>query len=229
MKEIKGIMHTSSHRSGPVFWQTTTIAADQRAQRLQQTLINKIWGAGSSTSELVSLGADHLNGGGSWASVWLALAKAPQHTTPLTDAQGNLSLVSNATLNETGWSLSAGDNSLVGGAGNDVLVGGMGNNVLDGGTGTDVAVFFGAASDFEAALVRNATTGTHEAQLRHKLTGAVNTVRDVEYFQFGTQMYSVPAGKPQPADGVFVELSTYMQQVDKITIQGLGLHPDWIV
>jgi adenylylsulfate kinase len=49
MKEIKGIMHTSSHRSGPVFWQTTTIAADQRAQRLQQTPM-VVWFTGLSGS-----------------------------------------------------------------------------------------------------------------------------------------------------------------------------------
>ena len=193
------------------------------------TLINKIWGAGSSTNELVTLGVNHLNGGGSWGSVWLALAKAPQHTATLTDAQGNLSIVAHANLSETGWSLNAGDNSLEGGAGNDVLIGGMGNNVLDGGAGVDLAVFFGIAADFEAALVRNATTGTHEMQFRHKLTGAVNTVRDVEYFQFGAQMYAVPAGKPQPADGLFVELSAYLQPTDPLTLQGLSFHTEWML
>jgi Ca2+-binding RTX toxin-like protein len=207
----------------------TTGTQAQALETQLSGLINQIWGAGSANSDLVTLGVQHLNAGGAWSDVWLALATHARHKGTLTDAQGNVNIVSNQSLSETGWSLLAGDNTLEGGAGNDVLVGGGGHNTLDGGTGTDLAVFFGTAADFDVALVRNATTGVHEAQLRHKLTGAVNTVRDVELFQFGGQAYSVPVGRPQPAEGVFVELTTYMEPVSKVTLQGVGFHPEWIV
>jgi hypothetical protein len=210
---------------------TSTLNPSAQAQTAQvqlQTLIDKLWGAGSSSPELVKLGMDYLQDGGTWAHIWLALSVHARHKSPLTDVQGTLSLVSNATLSETGWSLHAGDNRLEGGAGNDVLVGGRGNNTLDGGTGTDVAVFFGAATDFEVALVRQAS-GAADVQLRNKLTGAINIVRDIEYVKFGSEIYLAPIGQPQPTDGTFVPLAPYLHPVPTTTLIGLGFNPEWLV
>jgi hypothetical protein len=222
--------HTGSLQLGELAHQVFVDYTNLKGHSLTDQVglvVEKVWGVTAVTPELIGLGVNHLAAGGSWGDVWLALVHDPRFSGALRDAQGGQTLVGDGTLGETGWSLSSGDDSLSGGADQDVLVGGSGNNTLDGGAGTDLAVFFGSATDMEVALVRQAS-GVHEAQLRHKTTGDLNTVRDVEYFQFGANTYRVPVGQPQPADGVFVALTAYLEPVPKNSLVGVGLHSDWI-
>jgi Ca2+-binding RTX toxin-like protein len=204
------------------------------AQTLQtqvSTVINQIWGAGSATAELINLGVNHLSGGGSWTNVWLALARHTTNASKITDAQGSLSLISNQKLADTGWSLNSGADKLFGGAGNDVLVGGNGNDELDGGAGTDMAVWLGAISDYQVALTPStaagAVAGSHDALIRNKLTGELDTLRNVELVKIGHTVYSMSPGQPQPADNVFVELSSYVQPVITGQLAGVGFHAEW--
>jgi RTX calcium-binding nonapeptide repeat (4 copies) len=184
-------------------------------------VIRKVWGAGSVSDEWIDLGVNHLNQGGSWSSIWLALARHSTHTSKMTDAQGNLKLVEQ-TLGETGWRNTAGDDTLQGDAGNDVLIGGAGADVLDGGTGTDVAIYFGAASDYEVALHLNVTSATPDVRVRHKPSGDTDTVRNVEFFKFGTVIYEIPVHQTQAATDVFMDVSLYLQPTTQsVTLLGI--------
>lgn len=197
-------------------------------------VINQVWGPNASTAELVSLGKSHLAAGGTWADIWLVLASHSTHAGGMTDAQGNTNLT-NQTLGETGWSPNAGDNQLFGGAGNDVLIGGSGTNLLDGGTGTDLAVFFGVASDYQVA--RSETGGRIDLLIKHAGSGAINTLRDVEYVQIGTQVIATSAIAAAttnlPADGAYMDLQPVVAQVvgtvGSANLQGIGFHPEWLV
>ena len=194
-------------------------------QEQVSAVINQVWGAGQATPALTALGVDHLNAGGSWSAIWLALARDAHHTRALTDAQGHLQLI-DQQLSETGWSADAGNNTLLGGAGNDMLVGGSGTDVLDGGEGTDMAVYFGRPSDYEVALTPNTAAGVHDALIRHKASGIVDVVRHIELLQIGGVLYQVPAGQNQPADNVYVELQDYVQPVTTATLTGMSWYID---
>ncbi len=197
-----------------------------------QAVITQVWGSGAATNELVQVGKTYLSTGGNWSDIWLALARYSTHANHITDAQGNVSLIGGQRLSDTGWSANSGNDKLFGGAGNDVLVGGNGNDEIDGGSGTDMAVFFGAIGDFEAALIPStevgAAAGAHDALIRNKLTGDVDTVRNVELFKVGNTVYTVPPGHPQPADNVYVELSSYVQPVVNAELVGVGFHSEWV-
>jgi len=211
------------------YWLRThpaTVDDDSQPQQVAG-VINQVWGAGSATAALTTLGVDYLNAGGSWSAIWLALARHSNHASRLTDAQGNLPLI-NQSLSETGWSMNAGNNTLLGGAGNDILVGGSGSDVLDGGTGTDMAVYLGRLSDYEVALTPNASTGAHDALIRHKVSGAVDTVRNLELLMLGSTIYEVPKGQPQPADNVYVELVNYVQPLGQTAFGQLVWNQDWL-
>jgi Ca2+-binding RTX toxin-like protein len=154
------------------YWYGRTFLANQPLETQLTAIINRVWGPGSATTELTTLGVNHLNAGGSWSEIWLALVRHSSHTSPLTDAQGNLPLIQQQ-ISETGWSADAGNNTLLGGAGNDILVGGNGSDVLDGGEGTDMAVYVGALSDYEVAITPNTSGTGHDALMRNKASGAL--------------------------------------------------------
>ena len=79
-----------------------------------------------------------------------------------------------------------GKDSLKGGDGDDVLDGGEGSDKLDGGRGFDTAVFDGNASDYRVTEGRR---GIEFEDLREG--GSVDTVRNVEAFEFADQTLSV--------------------------------------
>ncbi len=112
-------------------------------------------------------------------------------------------------------------------------ISGAGSDLIDGGTGIDMAVYLGDASDYEAALTPNteagAAAGAHDALIRNKLTGAVDTVRNVELFKIGADVYTVPAGQPQPADNVYVELVGYVQPVIDAQLAGTSWNTGWLM
>lgn len=202
------------------YWLNTTGPMPQAIETQIGALINQVWGAHSATPELVSLGAGHLNAGGSWADIWLALARHGTNAHRITDAQGNLTLVSQV-LGETGWSFNSGNDHLSGGAGNDVLIGGGGNDTLDGGAGTDTAVFFGAATDYEVAWHPNAEAGVSDVLIRHKPTGDVDTLRHVEWLKVGPSFYQLPLGSLPLAAGVYGELAQQAQLASGINLVGV--------
>lgn len=181
-------------------------------------IINRVWGIGSATTELTTLGVDYIHAGGSWSDIWLALARHNTHTHSMTDAQGNLRLV-DQQLGETGWSADPGNNTLLGGAGNDVLIGGSGSDMLNGGNGVDMALYLGSPNDYQAALTPSteagAVAGAHDVLIRNKSTGAVDTVRNVELLKIGAAVYTVPSGQSQPADNVYIELADYVQLTEQ--------------
>lgn len=207
------------------FLQQHPALATQAVEAQVAAVIAQAGGGSVSDSGLVGLGVQHLAAGGSWADIWLALARHHTHSAALTDAQGNLSLVHQSLLGETGWSASGGDDTLVGGAGNDVLVGGSGRNTLDGGEGTDMAVFFGQAADYQLARSGN------DVLVRHKHSGDVSTVRDTELFMFSGQAWALNASLPLGED--FVDLSASasgpLVLVGTQQLQSIGFHPDWVV
>ena len=109
-----------------------------------------------------------------------------------------------------------------------MLIGGNGNDEIDGGTGTDMAVWFGALADYEVAYQANATIGTVDLLIRHKPSGDVDTVRDVELFQVGAATYSLSAGQVQVANGAYVELSGYVQPVITGQLAGVAFNAEWV-
>jgi len=207
------------------FLQQHPALATQAVEAQVAAVIAQAGGGSVADSGLVSLGVQHLAAGGNWADIWLALARHHTHSAALTDAQGNLSLVHQSLLGETGWSVSGGDDTLMGGAGNDVLVGGSGRNTLDGGEGTDMAVFFGQAADYQLARSGN------DVLVRHKHSGDVSTVRDTELFMFSGQAWALNASLPLGED--FVDLpasaSGPLVLVGTQQLQSIGFHPDWVV
>ncbi|MEN9373569.1 MAG: hypothetical protein RIR79_1121, partial [Pseudomonadota bacterium] len=207
------------------YWTLTEGNVGQPLSTQVQAVINKAWGANSASTELVNLGVNYLNGGGTWSDVWLALARYSTNASKITDTQGGVQLISGSALNETGWSFASGEDTLRGGAGNDVLVGGNGNDVLDGGAGTDVAAFLGQLEDYQAALHMNTTTGQHDVWVRNKLTGEVDTMRNVEMMKIGSTLYYLPPGNPQLPDDVYGALSDYLTPSTQ-DISLIGFHSD---
>ena len=149
-----------------------------------------------------------LDAGGSWADVWLTMVRSDFHKTSIMDpVSGSLMLVQGSALRETGWSINAGDNQLFGEAGDDVLVGGAGSNLLDGGADTDVAVLFGAWSDFQVAI-----QGT-DLLLKNTATGSLNTLRNIEILLVGTQAVATDAIIGLPVDGSYTDLKPVAEQI----------------
>lgn len=207
------------------YWTLTEGNVGQPLSTQVQAVINKAWGANSASTDLVNLGVNYLNGGGTWSDIWLALARYSTNASKITDAQGGIKLIGGSALNETGWSFASGEDTLLGGAGNDVLVGGNGNDVLDGGAGTDVATFLGQLEDYQAALHTNTTTGQHDVWVRNKLTGEVDTMRNVEMMKIGSTLYYLQAGYPQLPDDVYGALSDYLAPSTQ-DISLIGFHSD---
>lgn len=172
--------------------------ATQSLQAQVAAVVSHVWGSGSATPEVVALGVSHLEQGGAWSQVWLALARSAVQVGKITDLQGRVTLV-RQTLGETGWSAQSG---------NDILRGGEGNDVLVGGDGTDLAVYLGSVSDYQLATRQNTATGARDLLVRHKLTGDTDTVSQVEFFRFGSALYQLPAARDQDT---YAEASAYLE------------------
>lgn len=187
-------------------------------------VINKVWGGGAASDSLVSLGVNHLNAGGTWADVWLYLIRDAKQVSAFTNTQEHVSLVSSSLLGETGWSANSGNNELFGGAGNDVLVGGGGNDLLDGGDGIDMAVFFGALSDFQVKRVDG------DIVIKHTISAAVDTLRNVEWLKVGGEVFELNAGSGTsvPTDGSYVNLAPQVTFVGVAQVDAAGFHAPWL-
>lgn len=94
-----------------------------------------------------------------------------------------------------------GDDLVNGGTGNDfvdgdggidILIGGAGDDILNGGTESDTAVYSGNLSDY--SIVQNVDGSFTIADLRGGSPDGVDTLRNVEFFQFADT--TIPAGVP---------------------------------
>jgi Ca2+-binding RTX toxin-like protein len=77
----------------------------------------------------------------------------------------------------------SGNDMIVGNAANNKLTGGHGNDTLDGSTGTDTAVYSGNSSDY--SVLHNANGSWTVADLRAGSPDGTDTLRNIEYLQFG--------------------------------------------
>ena len=185
-----------------------------------QRITDHVWGIGKATAAELTQWMQHLQNGGTWADVWLALVNDQRLTVRMPqDLLGRVTLIHNDFLHETGWSALAGDNQLLGGEGNDVLIGGSGNNVLDGGTGTDIAVFVGAVEDYAWQL-----SNTGQTQLRHTTSGSVQTLKDVEWLHIGGTLYRLLS---TTADHINPSLASHIELLGVAEKTGIEFHTQW--
>jgi len=111
----------------------------------------------------------------------------------------------------------AGDDSLNGGAGNDVLSGGDGNDTLTGGAGIDVAVFEGAASDYDFGFD---ASGALVAVTDRVGTGGSDTLSGIERVQFGDgEVLQIVTGGATPTSGANLIVGT---DADDVITGGAG-------
>lgn len=187
-----------------------------------ELLIEAVWGEGSASDELITLGLEHLDGGGSWGEAMLFLARAQEAEQLLRNDNGDLVLMQDHQSSEAGWSPNSGNDILRGGEGNDRLVGGDGNNILDGGEGTDVAVFTGAVQDFLLRLQLGAD-GRDEILLTRKATGDVNTLIDIELLKIGGHYYGASEALADLDLNTSYELGDLLVQLTAQHVQSLDL------
>ncbi len=84
----------------------------------------------------------------------------------------------------------AGNDSLLGGIGDDLLEGDDGDDLLDGGEGSDdTAVYAGLQSDYAVATLANG-----DIEVRNIASGEVDTLRGVEFANFGGVLVSLAGG-----------------------------------
>ncbi len=185
-------------------------------------LIEAVWGKGSASESLISEGVNFLNAGGSWGSAMLLLAKAQEAEQLLSNAAGDLILVSDYQTSEAGWSAGSGNDILRGGAGNDRLVGGDGNDLLDGGDGTDVAVFTGGLQDFwlQRQLRED---GGEQLVLTRKLSGETDTLIDIELLKVGGHYFGAAGTLPGIDLGTQVDLGDHVIQLTAQQVQAMDL------
>ena len=112
-----------------------------------KSLIDLVWGVDVASEELIQLGVNYIENGGSWSEGLLALSLHDNHRQQMKNDLGELQLHQKYSISETGWSADVSDDQLFGGYGDDILVGGFGSDLLDGGKGEDIAVQLGNSYD----------------------------------------------------------------------------------
>jgi hypothetical protein len=155
----------------------------QSTQQKVTAVLSQVWGADKVMPELVQIGVDHINAGGTWSRVMQVLISHNNLKGAITNTDGSLNLTQSWSLADSGWSSDTGADTLLGGAGNDTLVGGHGNDVLDGGDGTDSALWYGQASNFEVRIVGSGTA--KDVALVDTSSGEVDIIRNIEQLQIG--------------------------------------------
>jgi VCBS repeat-containing protein len=131
---------------------------------------------------------------------------------------GNDTVTGNDAANRL-WG-GAGNDQLLGGEANDTLTGGTGNDSLWGGAGQDVAVFYGAFSDYGIALVASTVTVT-DLNLTDGNDGE-DTAFDVDFLQFQDYLYSVfDAGTNTPPEAVDDSYAVNEDNTLTVTLPGV--------
>ncbi|MBM1174625.1 hypothetical protein [Microvirga arabica] len=85
------------------------------------------------------------------------------------------------------------DNRLIGNGGNDTLTGGGGNDTLEGGTGQDMAVFFGASTEYTRTYNADGTITFTDKQAGRDGT---DTLKDVRLVKFSDKTIALTNGNP---------------------------------
>ena len=206
-------------------WFEGTLPANASTRDKVQALVAQTWGEDKASAELVDVGVQYIEAGGSWSEGLGLLVAHANVRGQITQDDGLLSLTQ-ASLGEMGWGADSGNDTLLGGAGNDVLIGGGGNDILDGGEGTDMAVFFGALEHFSlqvrASTAQGASAGQQEVVLRNGLSGEQDVLRDGELLQVGGQAYWLKAQDLQAGDA-YQPLAEHVQLVPEQELAIVGL------
>lgn len=111
-------------------------------------------------------------------------------------------------------------------AGNDQITGGAGDDIIDGGAGRDVAIFAGAASDYEITILDGVTTVRDLVEGRD----GTDTLRNIEDLRFLGDAASVPVTPPNsvPVAGSLATSTTEDQVLvlSRATLLGLASDAD---
>ena len=190
----------------------------QSVQQKVTAVLSQIWGANKVTPELVHIGVDHINAGGTWGRVVQVLIGADTFKAGMLNTDGSMTLTQQWSLTDSGWSSDTGADTLLGGAGNDTLVGGHGNDVLDGGDGTDTAVWFGQAANFEVQIV--GTGANKDVALVDKSSGEVDIIRNLEQLQIGG--VNLDATKLETLANVEAYLASHTDHHLEVVLVGLA-------
>jgi len=149
------------------------------------SLMVAIWGESAVTEQDIQSAVDYITNGGSWVDGFLALSQHDNHQSQLLDNTGELVLVQDYQIGETGWSADTGNDTLLGGEGNDTLIGGRGSDMLNGGSGVDLVLHVENKADYQFLI---STTGL---TLRHLFTDDRDTLIDVEQIAFADQTLDI--------------------------------------
>jgi Ca2+-binding RTX toxin-like protein len=151
-------------------------------------------------------------------------------TITLTNVSGNIGGTNGndsltGTTEEDTISGGAGDDTIVGLTGNDTISGGAGNDAIDGWVGTDTVILTGNLADYKIAW--NTTTQSFTITDRVADRDGVDTVKNVENFNFGGTVYSADAIRPRIPVGmgqyIFSSVSNGVTWTDARKLaQGLG-------
>ena len=151
-------------------------------------LVSSVWGEQATTTEIIQIGVDFINQGGSWVDGLLYLAHHDNVRNKLIDSEGNLNLTQALVTGEVGWSEGTGNDTLRGGADDDILIGGRGSDILDGGSGVDIARQIGNAADYNFLVNDNG-----QLQLSTIHTNEDDILLSIETVVFGDQEFSTSA------------------------------------
>ncbi len=184
------------------------------------------WVWGEAREEWVAAGIDYLEQGGSWEEGLLVLSQHANNTGPITDEQGNLRVVQDIEVDETGWYFDGGNDWLSGGAGNDRLIGGVGNNLLDGGEGVDLAEFIGVVGDYTLEYVV-AEDGSGDLVLTNRHSGESNTLRNLEAVKVGGEYLGLRDDAPELAVGEVYPLEDFVRLMGQAEVETMGYPDAW--
>lgn len=194
------------------------IGSGASASQKSVYLFNTIWGTGVASSELLQIGTDFFNAGGSVGTAVRVLAQYSPLRQQLTDVNGDIRLTRTATLSDSGWGLGDGGDTLNAGAGNDILVGGGGNDTLNGGSGTDLAVWAGRVQDFKVTVVGTGTTA--QVGLVDTRLGTTDLIDSIEQLSIGGQNFN--ATPLQSVEMVRSYLATHTDTHLEVVLMGVA-------
>ena len=193
-------------------------ALDLPVQFKIRTILTQVWGANKVTAELLQIGTDYINAGGSYGRVVEVLVKHDNFKSGLLNTDGSMTLTQSWNLADSGWSSDTGKDTLLGGAGNDTLVGGHGNDVLDGGDATDTAVWFATAANFEVQIVGSGVA--KDVALFDTSSGELDIIRNIEQLQIGG--VSFDSTKLESVANVEAYLATHTDHHLQVVLVGLA-------
>lgn len=194
------------------------IGAGASANQKSVHLFNTIWGTGVASTQLLEIGTDFFNAGGSAGIAMRVLSQYSPLRQQLTDTNGDIRLTRTASLTDSGWGLGDGDDTLNGGTGNDTLIGGGGNDTLNGGSGTDLAVWAGRVQDFKVTVVGIGATA--KVGLVDTHLGTTDLIESIEQLSIGGE--NLNATPLQSVEVVRSYLATHTDTHLEVVLMGVA-------